>query len=212
MQTRRTALKAAVAFVTLAAAGLAANPALASLEEEAASFLTDVGKQAIQQLTDKSVAEQDRVDRFRDLMMGSVEFSLISQQVLGTYWRQADDATRQEFNLVLRESLIQRFMPLFDQYQGETFEVVSTRGSSKDPSIVAATTNLVAPNGNVARVEWYMKKFDYGIRIYDFSAEGVRLTISLQDEYDTVLRKSDGDVSALIDQMKQKLPATAKLQ
>ena len=211
MQNRRTFLAATVAGGTLLAFGLGASPARASIEDDARSFLSDLGNRAIAQLTDKSVEATERVSRFRTLMREAIDFALIAQQVLGKHWRSTEDSLRQEFYSVLRETLIQRFLPLFDKYEGETFDVVSTRTSSKDPSVVAATTNVKAPNGNIAKVEWYMKQFDSGMKIYDFSAEGVRLTISLQDEYDAVLRSADGDVAVLIAEMKKKLPATAVL-
>lgn len=212
MTSRRLFLTATAAGAALAAIPAALRPAWASIEDEARSFLSDLGSRAIDQLTDKGVEAQQRVDNFRDLLLEAVEFSLISQQVLGTYWRNSEPAVREEFNSVLRETLIQRFLPLFDSYEGETFEVVSTRTSSKDPTVVGATTHVLAPNGNVAKVEWYMKKFDDGgLKIYDFSAEGIRLTISLQDEYNAVLRRNDGDVAVLIEEMKRKLPSTARL-
>lgn len=212
MTSRRLFLSALVAGTALAGLPAAVRPAWATIEDEAKTFLADLGNRAIDQLTDRSASEQARVDSFRALLVEAVDFSLISQQVLGTYWRNAEPAVRDDFNNVLRETLIQRFLPLFDSYEGETFEVVSTRTSSKDPSVVGATTHVLAPNGNIAKVEWYMKKFDdRGLRIYDFSAEGIRLTISLQDEYNAVLRRNDGDVALLVEEMKQKLPGTAKL-
>ncbi len=211
MQSRRAFLAVAVAGSALLASGVAPRLAFASLEDDAKSFLSTLGNRAISELTDKSLQESDRVARFRALMREAIDFQLISQQVLGKNWRTTSEAQRQEFNSVLRETLIQRFLPLFDKYEGETFDVVSTRTSSKDPTVVAATTNVKAPNGRVARVEWYMKQFDSGIKIYDFSAEGVRLTISLQDEYNAVLRAADGDIAVLIGEMKKKLPADAVL-
>jgi phospholipid transport system substrate-binding protein len=199
----------------LAGAGLAALPggqlAWASIEQEAADFLNNLGQRAIAELTDESVDRQVRVDRFRALMVEGVDFNLIAQQVLGRHWRNNGEDERQEFAVVLRETLINRFLPLFDKYEGESFKVVSTRTSSQDASLVAATTNVIAPSGDIARVEWYMKRFGQGLRIYDFSAEGVRLTISLQDEYNSVLNQADGDLSVLVDQLKAKLPSTARL-
>jgi phospholipid transport system substrate-binding protein len=183
----------------------------ASIESDASTFLTNLGNEAITKLTDQGDDKQARVDAFRDIMVRGVDFDLIAQQVLGRYWRNSDESVRNEFAVVLRETLINRFLPLFDKYEGETFEVVSTRTSSTDPTLVAATTNVQAPSGEVAKVEWYMKQTDQGLRIYDFSAEGVRLTISLQDEYNAVLNKNDGDVAALTALLKKKLPATAKL-
>ncbi len=211
MHSRRAFLAATVAGGALVGIGLAPRLAFASIEDDARNFLTDLGNRAIAELTDKSAPETERVARFRALMREAIDFALISQQVLGKYWRQTAADLRSEFNKVLRETLIQRFLPLFDKYEGETFDVVSTRTSSKDPSVVAATVNVKAPNGNIAKVEWYMKQSDSTLKIYDFSAEGVRLTISLQDEYDAVLRSADGDVAVLIGEMKKKLPADAVL-
>jgi len=201
------ALLAGTAFLTLGSPRVAS----ASIEQEATTFLTDLGNAAISELTDKSVDQQVRVDAFRAIMVRGVDFDLIAQQVLGRYWRNSAEGVRQEFAVVLRETLINRFLPLFDKYEGETFQVVGTRSSTQDPSLVAATTNVKAPNGEVAKVEWYMKQGNEGLRIYDFAAEGVRLTISLQDEYNAVLKNNDGDVAKLTDLLKKKLPATAKL-
>lgn len=211
MHSRRAFLAATVAGGALMSIGLGPRLAFASIEDDARAFLTDLGNRAIAELTDKSAPEVERVARFRGLMREAIDFALISQQVLGKYWRQTAADQREEFNKVLRETLIQRFLPLFDKYEGETFDVVSTRTSSKDPSVVAATVNVKAPNGNIAKVEWYMKQSDSTLKIYDFSAEGVRLTISLQDEYDSVLRSADGDIAVLIGEMKKKLPADAVL-
>lgn len=211
MHSRRHFLTATAMGAALLGSGLLAGPAQASLEAEAKAFLTDMGNRAIADLTDQSVPDGERIARFRTLLREAVDFPLIAQQVLGRHWRNADEAQRKEFNTVLRETLIHRFKPLFDKYEGQSFDVVSTRTSSQDPTVVAATTNVRAPNGNIAKVEWYMKKFDAGLKIYDFSAEGVRLTISLQDEYNAVLRQSGGDINALIAEMKRKLPATADL-
>jgi len=209
MTDRRRFLCIALAGATLATVG--ARPALASIEEEAASFLTDLGNRAIAELTDGNLSDQERVDRFRALLMESVSFPLIAQQVLGPYWRDSGDALRQEFALVLRETLIGRFTEVFEDYQGETFDVASTRTSSKDDSLVAATTQVRAPNGEIAKLEWFMKRHEQGFRIYDVTVEGVRLSASLQEEYKAVLGQNDGDVADLIARMKAKLPPTAKL-
>jgi phospholipid transport system substrate-binding protein len=210
MSDRRSFLLALLAGTGVLALG---QPRLAwaSIESDASTFLTNLGNEAIAKLTDQGDDKQARVDAFRDLMVRGVDFDLIAQQVLGRYWRNSDESVRNEFAVVLRESLINRFLPLFDKYEGETFEVVSTRTSSTDPTLVAATTNVQAPNGEIAKVEWYMKQTGDGLRIYDFSAEGVRLTISLQDEYNSILNKNDGDVAALTALLKKKLPATARL-
>jgi phospholipid transport system substrate-binding protein len=209
MTDRRRFLCLALAGASLALVGT--RPAYASIEEEAASFLSDLGNKAIAELTDKNLSGQERVDRFRTLLMEGVSFALIAQQVLGPRWRDSSAALREEFAVVLRETLLSRFIDVFEDYQGESFDVASTRTSSKDASLVAATTKVVAPNGETAKLEWFIKRFDQGFRIYDVTVEGVRLSASLKDEYDSVLVSNDGDVADLIQQMKARLPPTAKL-
>ena len=112
MHNRRTFLAASVAGGAFLTLGFGALPAFASIEEEARTFLSGLGNRAISELTDKSVAEAERVARFRSLMREAIDFALIAQQVLGKHWRATDEALRAEFNQVLRETLIQRFLPL----------------------------------------------------------------------------------------------------
>ena len=64
MQNRRTFLAATVAGGALLTFGLGASPARASIEDDARTFLSDLGNRAIAQLTDKSVEETERVARF----------------------------------------------------------------------------------------------------------------------------------------------------
>lgn len=210
MQTRRSFMSLALVGSLAITAGVPVT-ALASIEDDARSFLTNLGNTAIAELTDESVPKETRRQRFRQLLIEAVDFPLISQQVLGRYWRASDEKTRQEFTVVLRETLIARFLPLFDSYEGQTFEVVATRTSSQDKTLVGATTNVMAPNGNIAKVEWFLKQNPDGLRIYDFATEGIRLTTSLQDEYGAVVRRANGDVNALITDMKRKLPPDAQL-
>ena len=76
----------------------------------------------------------------------------------------------------------------------------------------------VARQENIDRVRIFNKEgtiidstqaAEVGLKV-DRNAEGVRLTISLQDECNSVLAKNDGDVAALTALLKKKLPATAK--
>jgi len=209
--TKRRSLLAGL-FATLLVLPIAGQPARADIQQEADAFLTQMGNRAINELANKSVSEDVRVQSFRQLIKDSIDLPLVAQQVLARYWRAASAQERQEFTIALRETLIVRFLPLFDDYKGETFDVVSTRTSTKNPNVVGAVTNIFTPSGETARIEWFMRKVGGGLLIYDFSAEGIRLTTSLQDEYNSVLRDNGGNVADLTRKIEATLPATAVLQ
>ncbi len=208
---KRRSLFAALAGVFLLATS-GAQPARADIESEADAFLTQMGTRAIKELADSSVGEAQRVQSFRTLLNESIDLRLVAQQVLARYWRAATEQQRNEFTIALRETLIVRFLPIFDGYKGETFDVVSTRTSTRNPNVVGAVTNVITPGGDIARIEWFLRKAGGGLLIYDFSAEGIRLTTSLQEEYGAVLRDNGGDVADLTRRMEATLPPTASLQ
>ncbi len=209
--TKRRSLLAGLVAALVAMPTLG-TPARADIQQEADAFLTQMGNRAISELANKSVSDDVRVQRFRKLIEESIDLPLVAQQILARNWRGANAQERKDFTIVLRETLIMRFLPLFDDYKGETFDVVSTRTSSQNPNVVGAVTNILAPNGETARIEWFMRKVGNGLLIYDFSAEGIRLTTSLQDEYNSVLRQNGGSVADLTRQIEATLPATAVLQ
>lgn len=208
---KRRTLFAALAGVFLSAT-VSGAPAHADIESEADTFLTQMGTRAISELADTSADEAQRVQRFRTLLDESIDLRLVAQQVLARYWRAASEQERNEFTIAMRETLIVRFLPIFDGYKGETFDVVSTRTSTRNPNVVGAVTNVITPGGDVARIEWFLRKVGGGLLIYDFSAEGIRLTTSLQEEYASVLRDNGGNVADLTRRMEATLPATAVLE
>lgn len=206
--TRRFFFAGPAALGLALAAGV---PARADIQNEAKAFLTNMGNRAIAELADSSVDETTRVQRFRALLNQNIDLQLVAQQVLARYWRGASPEERKTFTVTLREALIVRFLPIFDGYKGETFDVVSTRTSSQNPDVVGAVTNILTPGGDSARVEWFMHKAADGMKIYDFSAEGIRLTTSLQDEYGSILRQNGGDIADLSKRIQATLPPTAVL-
>jgi len=210
MLVPRRSLLAALVF--LAGVTLAAGPAApADIRQEADLFLTQMGNRAIVRFTDSSVSDAERVAHFRTLLNESFDLPLVAQQVLARYWRGASLEERDAFTIALREALIVRFLPIFDGYKGETFDVVSTRTSTRNPNVVGAVTNIFTPGGEVARIEWFLRKADGSLLIYDFSAEGIRLTTSLQEEYSSFLRNGGGKVADLIRKIEATLPPTAVL-
>ena len=57
-----------------------------------------------------------REEQFRILLAESFDFPAIGRFVLGPYWRQASDSEQQNFLAVFQDAMVQRFLPMFENY------------------------------------------------------------------------------------------------
>ena len=191
------------ALALLFAAVLAFSPA-ASAAESADQFLQQFGKEALGQLTEDGLSEEQRRDRFETLLSQGFDVPAIGQFVVARYWRAASEAERAEFIDVFREYLTQRFLPLFSAYKGEAFDTQPARPTDRE-DLVWVPLSLDQANGESVKTEWLLKAADDGAyKILDIKAEGTSMAITLRDEYASVIRR-EGSLGGLTQEIKRLL-------
>src|SRR5207302_8440130 len=87
-------------FVLLALAWGAMTPGPAAADDftkEAGPFVQGLGDQAIAIITDASLNQSDREQRFPGMFVNSFDVPAIGRFVLGRYWRTASDPQKAEF-------------------------------------------------------------------------------------------------------------------
>src|ERR1051325_10309805 len=84
-----------LAVIGLVVGGVSAS-APARAADDAAGFISDLGRRAVTVLTSAS-AESEREKQFRVLFNEGFDVPGISRFVLGPYWRTATDAQREDF-------------------------------------------------------------------------------------------------------------------
>ncbi|MFC4351109.1 phospholipid-binding protein MlaC [Fodinicurvata halophila] len=167
-------------------------------------FIQDFGAKALQQLTDQSVSAEEREQRFRGLLQEGFDLRSISQFIIARHWRGASEEERQEFIQVFEDYLVQRFLPLFDRYQGETFQTAGARVDSQNENLSWVRVIFERPQGDAVNTEWRVRHQDGEYSILDVRAEGASMALTLRDEYGSVMNQRGG-LSGLIDVLKQKL-------
>lgn len=178
-------------------------PALA--ERDAGQFLVSLSQQAIAELSDQSIAEAERYKRFQALLNRSFDMTAIAHFVLGHYVRSASPEVRRDFLAVFEEVLAQRFLPYFRDYQGEAFTVNEVKDDISNPEYKIVTSRIRTPSNKVFPVAWRLRPSDNSFKILDVVAEGVSFAITFRSEYTTVLKRSNGDVPALTQLLREKL-------
>lgn len=191
-----------VGFLGLLAA--VAPTAEASGPGEPGEFLRDFGKRAVAQLTDASASQEQKEQRFRALLADGFDIEAIAQFIVARYWRGASQEQRAAFVDAFEDYLVQRFLPLFNEYEGEEFAIEQVRADSNRDNIAWVTMRFDRPQGEPVRMDWRIRHDDGSYDILDVKAEGASMAITLRDEYNAVMRR-EGGLEGLIRVMREQL-------
>ena len=190
----------ALLALVLAIGALAAAPQRAVAQGDPVAFINQLGTQAIQVLG-KNVPPTQRLQRFRELFASDFDIPGIGQFVLGRYWRVATPQEQQDFLRLLNEYLAQAYSARLAEYAGEPFHALSARPNG-DETVV--NSEIVRGDGNKIRVDWYLVNRG-GWKITDAYVAGVSMKVTQRDEFASVIQQGGGQVSYLINRLRQKL-------
>jgi len=191
--------------VTMTCLFLAAAGTRAAADKDPGEFLIALSQQAIAELSDQSIAEAERQERFRELLRANFDMRAIGRFVLGVYARRTGPEDRAAFLSAFEDVLIQRFLPYFRDYRGEAFAVKKVRPDPTNPNLSLVISDIILTNGKSLPVGWRVRRADGQLKIIDVVAEGVSLAITFRSEYTTVLKRSNGDLPDLTAQLRRML-------
>jgi len=192
-----------VAALTLIVA-VSAGQLRAESPDAAANFVEELGTRAIAELADDDLSEAEREERFLKMLDDGFAMEEISRFVLGRYWRAASAEEQTEFRKVFKRVLSDRFAPMFTDYGKDDFEVTKGRPDASNPNLYMVGTRIKDPtSGNMVSANWRVQHKNGDFSIVDVKAEGVSMAITLRGEYNSVIKRNNGSVSALIDKMKK---------
>ncbi len=204
MQTRRFFIGAAGALM---AAVLCTSPLAqsgADTEHPASTFLDTMRERAIADLTDTARSEAEREALFRALLHETFDIERIGQFVVGRYWRQADDGDRRAFLQAFEDAVVQRFLPLFAQYQGEQLIVGEAAPDSNNPKFTVVASTYIDAQGRQVKADWRLLESHGQYKVFDVVVEGVSMAITLRSEYASVI-KNQGGLPGLVTLLRDKL-------
>ncbi len=176
---------------------------------DAGSFVIGLKEDAVAQLTDAADDEALKEQRFRALLNDNFEVEDIGKFVIGRYWRKTSDPDRQAFLEVFEDILVQRFLPLFDDYANQRFSIESVREDTKRPEFSTVISSVSQPQGANAQVLWRVRQKAGNFVISDVKAEGISLRITYQSEYSSFLKNNSGDVNKLTQLLARKVKSGA---
>jgi phospholipid transport system substrate-binding protein len=191
-------------LLNVGSAGALASSMLTA--EEPQAFIEQLRDVSVEQLTDKNVDVGERRARFQTLMNEGFDVEAVSSFVLAKYWRRASDEEQQAFQSVFVDVLTARFLPVFDLYQeGMTLSVDRVAQDAGSNQVHDVFTTLVRPNEAPVKIAWRLLDRNSALKIVDVRVENLSMAITLRSEYTTMLQRNGGNVSGLINELKDRL-------
>src|SRR5207244_4584166 len=144
----------------------------------AASFIQNLGKQAIQVLG-PSVPAPQRTAQFRRLFETDFDLSGAARFVLGPNARSLTPEQNQEFLTLFREYLAQAYSTRLGEYGGEPFRVTGSRPNGEETVV---TSQVQRRNGKPVEIDWHVSNRDGRMLITDVYVDGVSMKVTHREE------------------------------
>ncbi len=204
MQTRRFAIALAGALLAAALSISPLAPSEADIGHPASTFLDSVRERAIAGLTDPTRSDEEREALFRNLLNEAFDIRLIGRFVVGRYWRKAEADDQEAFLRAFEDAIVQRFLPLFSQFQGEQLIIGKAAPDRKNPKYTVVTSTYIDSQGRGVKADWRLLERDGGYKVFDVIVEGISMAITLRSEYASVI-KNQGGLPGLVVLLRDKL-------
>ncbi len=192
----RSAIGVGIVFVALSFA----HP-LAAHAETPSQFIASLGDSAIHTMVDEGLTDEERIGRFRELLVDRFDLPLIGRYVLGVHWRRASPEQRIEFSGLFEEYLVGIYASGLGRYDGESLSVKSTHAAGKDTIV---TTEVHGPRIQALRVDWRIRGDTDNYKVVDIIVEGVSLVIIQRDQFASVIHRAGGDVEGVLAELREK--------
>ncbi len=190
------------AFLSLSVAPSFAA-AQASLAPEG-KFIQSLGDRAVATLADKSLSENKRNEKFRQMLRDSFDLQTIARFVIGRSWLSASPAQQKEYLDLFESLVVKTYSDRFKLYTGEGFIVRNSRPEGTKDFIV--NSDITRPDGSPATtVTWRVRQRDGKLGIIDVVVEGVSMSVTQRQEYSSVIQRNGGDIEALLSMMRDRV-------
>lgn len=165
------------------------NPTHAT--DAARSFIEDLGRRAIESLTKPGVSQSQLESNFQSLLEEGFAVQSIGKFVMGRYWNRMTPEQQSRFIPIFENRLKKSYANRFQEYRGVEFKIKDARAEGNH---VIISSTIQKPGGPLTPVDWRVK----GGKIHDVKVEGVSMSITIRDEYSSLVQQNNGDIDAFL--------------
>ncbi len=180
-------------FMSLAVP-LVLTPSLAFAASSAESYVNKVGNGVI------AAARANSVGQFRSLLKANADIPAIAVYSLGPYAKGLTSDLKAEYYGLVEDNIAKVFVQNAKKLAGQGLEVKGTQERS-DSVLVKSILNM--GGGGTVPVTWRLVKRGGGFRIFDVNVDGIWLANAQKTDFVSVLKKNNGQITALLDYLRK---------
>ena len=203
-----TSLVRRFATAPLLAAILLMAPLAARADGEAArAFVRGLADGAISIVSSPDLSREQFDAEFRRFVFEGFNTQVVGRSALGRYWRVATEEQRAAYQDAFFGYIVETYAARFKQYADESFQVNGVREINEAEAIVS--TVIVRPTATDVAVDWHVLQDGGEYRIVDMIIEGLRLSITLRDQFSAAIRANGGSIDRLIEDLRARGQSSA---
>jgi len=202
--TRRFLMTALLLLIVMASSAVSPTAVAA----DARVFMSEMWNRAVETLS-KKLPQTERLARFRELFEVDFDGPGIARFVLGRYWRSASPQEQQEFLKLFDDYVVFVYGTRLANFNGESFKV---RGSRTEESGVIVSTDVINPGEAPIKIDWRLVTDNGAFKINDIIIEGISMMVTQRSEFASVIQRHGGQVSGLLELMREKTKTASAAQ
>ncbi len=166
----------------------------------AEEFVNKFADEAIIILSNNEINDNEKNDKFTNLVMSAIDLNLISQFVLSKTWKSATNDQKERYISAFKKYFINSYANKLDQYSGEKIIVT---GSEEAGKYIIVDSNIIREGTDTLKInlKWRLLNTNGDIKIIDLNIEGISLVIAQREEFQSFLTNNNNDLEALIDKI-----------
>jgi phospholipid transport system substrate-binding protein len=169
-------------------------PSLALAASPAEAYVSKVGNGVI------AAARANSVGQFRSLLKANADIAAIAIYSLGPYRKSLTNDVKAEYYRLVEDYIAKVFQQYSNKLAGQGLEVKGTKDAG-DSVLVRSVLNM--GGGASMPVTWRLVKRGGGYRIFDVNVDGIWLASTQKTNFVAVLKKNNGEMSALLDYLRK---------
>jgi phospholipid transport system substrate-binding protein len=175
----------------------------ASADEKAVLFVKELTDNVITNVLESKENQEKKEADFKKYFTQALDLPSIGRFVLGRYWKSADKQQRDDFIQIFMDATAKSWADRFNLYTGQQLEFLGSRFMNNNPNQIYVDSKIMDKKSPV-EVIWRLQKKQDSYKIIDIIIENVSMALTYRNEYNAFLQSHNGDIAALINQIRQK--------
>jgi len=172
-----------------------------SISDNSQDFIKDIAERGIGFMANQELSKEAREKEFRKMLEESFDMKTIGRFALGKYWRIATKEQKKEYLDLFENMIVNVYSRRFGDYNGENFEVISSRAQGTADAIVAS--QIIPGSGATISVDWRVRKKNQQFVVIDIIVAGVSMALTQRSDFSAVIQRGGGKIDVLLEHLRK---------